>query len=325
MASIRKIRTKWEARVRKIGFPTFCKSFTRKLDAINWAKKIEVELENGHVPITSQQKSIKFSELAERYLEEVSTLKKGYHSEKYRIKKIANSFLGKIQIINIKPQTVAVYRDLRRHQVSNSSIRKEIYLISSIFEIARKEWGIEGLNNPTRQIKIPKDNTGRTQRLTCEEKKRLLYCLRANNHQTLNHVVQFALTTAMRRGEITKLKWEDLDIRRNILTVKDSKNGQSRLLPLSDAALGILSVRNKQHEMVFNTTPNAVRLAWKRFQIKFDFGYLRFHDLRHEAISTFIELGLTFTEVAEIAGHKSIQQTHKYSHADLEKIIGKLN
>ena len=172
MASIRKINKKWEARVRVKGHSTYCKSFTKKSDALAWSRIVEVELEKGITPLTRMNKTLKFKEAVEKYLQEVSPSKKSHLSEFYRLKKLQVSSLAKLYLADIKTLDIRLYRDKRLSEVSTGSVRKEIYLISGIFETARKEWGFETLSNPIRNLRIPKDSPSRTQRLSKNEKQR---------------------------------------------------------------------------------------------------------------------------------------------------------
>jgi len=325
MASIRKTNTKWEARVRKKGFPTFCKSFTRKSDAIKWSTLIEVNLENGIMPLSKEQQQTTFEEAINRYLIEETAKKKGHASEKYRLQKLMGSFLGKKKLKDIKPSMLATFRDKRSLHVKSASVRKEIYLISAIFEKAQKEWGMEELNNPVRYIKIPRDSSPRIQRLTSEEKLRLLSGLRDNPNRNLEHISIFALETAMRRSEILQLRWEDIDFQRSLATLNETKNGQSRIVPLSKIALDVITKREKETLFIFNISSNAVRLAWSQFQKRYDFKYFRFHDLRHEAISNLFDMGLNIPEASLISGHRTPTQLLKYSHANISNLVNRLN
>jgi integrase len=76
---------------------------------------------------------------------------------------------------------------------------------------------------------------------------------------------------------------------------------------------------------VFNVSANAVRLAWGRATRKASVSDLRFHDLRHEAISAFFEMGLSVPEVALISGHKDARTLFRYTHLKPEDVALKIN
>ena len=138
-------------------------------------------------------------------------------------------------------------------------------------------------------------------------------------------LVVFALETAMRRGEILSLTWQDVDKYKRLVHLRDTKNGHPRFIPLTDKALEAISHGNTNNEYIFPMTGNAVRLAWERLKRRHGLEGLRFHDLRHEAISKFFDIGLTVPEVASISGHKTTSMLFRYAHADIQTLNNKLN
>jgi len=324
MASIRKVKNKWEARVRVKGHSTYCKSFTQKSDALAWSKSVEVGLETGITPLTKVHKTFSFRDAVEKYLQEVSPSKKGHQSECYRLKKLLASSLAKRCLTDIKTADVRLFREKRLLEVSTGSVRKELYLISSLFETAKREWGLDALSNPVRNLMIPKDSPPRTQRLSADERQRLLSSLKQQSNKTLEQVVMIALETAMRRSELCNLKWTNIDLDNHLLRVEDTKNGESRHIPLTPTAAYVFRNISKEGELVFQTTSNAIRLSWERFRKRHGFEYVRFHDLRHEAISRLFELGLSVPEVAAVSGHRTVSQLFRYAHSDLQRLRDKL-
>jgi len=111
----------------------------------------------------------------------------------------------------------------------------------------------------------------------------------------------------MRRGEILRLQWELVDLDRRIAFLPLTKNGSSREVPLSTNAAKVLARQRQRNDTPspFPVTPNGFRLAWDRLRSRAGLVDFRFHDLRHEAISRFFELGLNIPEVAVISGHKT--------------------
>jgi len=75
----------------------------------------------------------------------------------------------------------------------------------------------------------------------------------------------------------------------------------------------------------FPVNANAFRLAWERLRKRADLCDLRFHDLRHEAISRFFEMGLSIPEVAVISGHKDARMLFRYTHLRAEDLVKKIN
>jgi integrase len=105
-----------------------------------------------------------------------------------------------------------------------------------------------------------------------------------------------------------------------------TKNGEPRTVPLSPGALSILSQQERidGEDRVFPMSPNAVRLAWERVKRRVGIEDLRFHDLRHEAISRFFEMGLSVPEVSLISSHKDTRMLFRYTHLKPEVVADKL-
>ena len=96
--------------------------------------------------------------------------------------------------------------------------------------------------------------------------------------------------------------------------VFDTKNGEDRRVPLTKRCLEVLRQVPQDDERVFPITANCLRLAWNRARKKAHATDLRFHDLRHEAVSRFFEMGMSVPEVALISGHKDVRQLFGYTH-----------
>ena len=131
--------------------------------------------------------------------------------------------------------------------------------------------------------------------------------------------------TAMRRSEILALHWENIDQNYTIATLPDTKNGSKREVPLTRKANQLLGSLSKQEEFVFPTSDCAVRHAWDRLVKRAGIKDLRFHDLRHEAVSRFFEMGLSVPEVASISGHKDYRMLASYTHIRSPNLICVIN
>ncbi len=138
-------------------------------------------------------------------------------------------------------------------------------------------------------------------------------------------VILFAIETGMRRGEIFAMRWQDIDFGSRCLLIPETKNGCPREIPLSDKAWEILQVLDRRSKGVFPISANLFCLTWKRIIKRLGIRNLRFHDLRHEAISSFFEKGLNIPEVATISGHKDWRMLKVYTQPRAEDIQKKLN
>lgn len=119
----------------------------------------------------------------------------------------------------------------------------------------------------------------------------------------------------------------DVDWINGLLTIPVTKTGRPRTIPLRDSAIEILkrqAVGKGKDDRLFPLSANAFRLAWERLKRRAGIQDLRFHDLRHEAISRFFEDGLSLPEVALISGHRDPRQLFRYTHLEASKIAAKL-
>jgi integrase len=184
-----------------------------------------------------------------------------------------------------------------------------------MFNVCIKDWSYP-ITNPVKQIYKPHSSGSRKRRLTSYEYNYLLH----NNsiNPKLKSIIALAIETGMRRGEILQI--HPHNIKDRILVLPMTKNGSSRQIPLTKKAIRILN----DSKLPFETTPNAVRLAWSRLKKKGNIKDLHFHDLRHEAISRFFEKGLSIPEVALISGHKDVRMLFRYTHLKAEDILRKL-
>ena len=212
--------------------------------------------------------------------------------------------------------------DLRN--VSSNTIRLELAIISHLFEIARKEWGMEGLLNPVKSIRLPSPPSGRDRRLQPGELEKLLKSV----SEEMNQVIRFALETAMRRGELAGMTWDMVDLKKRTVTLLDTKNGQKRIVPLSSVAVTILKERLSARRIdgkVWDIGLDAISKDFARACHKTEISGLHFHDLRHEATSRLFELGLRAEKVKEITGHKTWAMLTRYTHLKPEDIVSELD
>ena len=148
----------------------------------------------------------------------------------------------------------------------------------------------------------------------------------------------------MRRGEIIRLRWQDIDLGRHLAYLSDTKNGDDRVVPLSSEALAVLQAMPRHIDgRLFSLEPRGFSKAMRKSVVRARRAYeascavdgvlpdpdflcdLRLHDARHEAVSAFFERGLDVMEVASISGHKTISCLKRYTHLSVERLAKKLN
>ncbi|MGB5306687.1 MAG: site-specific integrase [Gammaproteobacteria bacterium] len=326
MATFRKRGAyQWQAQVRKKGQPLQTKTFETRALAEQWARTIEVEMDKGMFISRAEAESTTLKELLERYLTEVTPLKKGAASETNRLRALMRLPLARRFVAGIRGMDVARFRDERLQKVTPSTVKRDLVLLGHAFEVARKEWGIYA-HNPVRDIKLPSDNRPRDRRLQAGEETRLLEACREARNPWLLPIVQLALETAMRQGELIRLRWEHIDLNRRTAQLPDTKNGESRTVPLSTTAVRVLrALPRSLHGPIFpGLTTEAIKRAYIRAVRRAGIENLRFHDLRHEATTRLFEKGLNIMEVASITGHKDLRMLRRYTHLKAEDLARKL-
>ncbi|MDA9499556.1 integrase [Bradyrhizobium sp. CCBAU 11357] len=326
MATIRQRGKKWQVQVRRAGSGAVSKSFLRRKDADAWARQMEIQADRSELPADSSVlKVVTFADLIARYRKEVIPKKRGGKIEDAVLARMLGDPICKLPLSNLKTTDFASYRDRRLACVAPTTLKRQLNPIQHMFEVAKREWAIPIKDNPIKALRFSVKMRMRTRRLRHGELDRLVKAAHCCRSEEIVQIIHFALATAMRRGEIANMQWKDLDKKRRLLTIPVTKNGHARAIPLSNDAIKALPKRCSIGGRVFSMTGNAIHLAWDRLTERAQIDDLRFHDLRHEAISRFFELGLTIPEVATISGHRDATMLLKYAHASSSAVFKKLN
>jgi integrase len=323
MAAFRKRSNGWQVRVRRKGYPEVNKTFPSRKEAESWARNIESEMDRGVFVSRVEADNTTLAELLNRYLKEITPQKKHPSVETYRIKTWLKTSLAQRFISNIRSSDFAIRRDARiKDGMSPASIKLEFAIISHLYFVARAEWGFDGLENPIRYLRMPKLPKGRTRRVSDEE---LQLLIQHTDSFDLPYILKVAIETGMRRGEIAKLTWKDVDMVKRTAHLIDTKNGEDRLVPLSLTSISVLkSLPSRIDGSVFGMTAHAITYAFIRSAKRAGLNDLHFHDLRHEAITRLFEKGFNVMEVGSISGHKTLQMLQRYTHLRAENFLERL-
>lgn len=342
MATIRKTPSAtWKAVIRKRGWPTVIKTFRTKRDAEDWARRTEDEMVRGvYIDRAASERTL-LKKALERYEAEVCPTKRPSTARREKPASAnLKAVLGDYSLAAITPDLVAGYRDQRLEEgLSASTVRLELALLSHLYTVAIKEWRIGLVYNPVASIRKPPPHRGRDRRLTLEEEQKLLRACDKHSNPMLGQIVRLALHTGMRAGEIRTLRRGQVNLEKRVVTLTETKNGSARTVPLSNAAVAVLRtalanpVRPIDTDLVFFGEPGRdkvrrpyeFRPQWHRTLAALGIKGLRFHDLRHEAVSRLVEAGLGDQEVAAISGHKSMQMLRRYTHLRAEDLVRRLD
>jgi integrase len=190
-------------------------------------------------------------------------------------------------------------------------------LISLAYRLGIENGKVE--KNPAKLVKRRRENNARIRFLSEDEEKRLRAVMRKDYAEHLPEL-DFALNTGVRCGEQYALMWDCVDLKNKVLTIRLSKNGEMRHLPINDVALAALVELRGRHKgnAVFVRKSGEPILA-PRFwfepaieEAKID--DFTWHCLRHTFASRLVMKDVNLTTVRELMGHKSIQMTLRYAH-----------
>ena len=327
MASIRKKNQKWQVQIRRKGFAPISKTFLKKIDAIEWSRMMESKADRRDLPQTTKiLDQTTLGDLVRRYRDEVASLKKCASVEVIVLNAFLRHRICKKFLSSVTNVDWIRYRDERLSDITGKSLKRELSPIRHMFGIAAKDWGLPISENPIAHLSIKCIDQKRDRRLESFEEWTLLAEAARTRAGYLEAIVKLALETAMRRGELLKVRRDHIDIKRSLLRIPETKNGDSRTIPLKAEALEILIGRLSicsDSGRLFDVSETALRLSWDRVCKKANIENLHFHDLRHEAISRFFEMGLTTPEVALISGHKDVRMLFRYAHGSQRAILEK--
>lgn len=252
----------WRAQVRRHGYPAQSKTFNTKAEAEAWANMIESEMARGVWVSRGEAEATTLQEALSRYEREVSPAKKGSAQETSVLKACMATDLAKRPLASIRSADLAKIRDEWLKDYRPATVLRRLAVLSHVFNVARKEWGMESLSNPVELVRKPQPNNARTRRIAVgdpplnaagsddEQSDRntqdgeLERIVAASESPLLPAIIWLAVETAMRRGEIVGLRWEHIDLQRRVAHLPATKNGSARDVPLSTRAVSVLQTLN---------------------------------------------------------------------------------
>jgi len=308
MASYRKLPSgNWYAELKVLNQRDAKGGFLTKGHAVAWATEREVEIRANKSTGTAVKKSL--HDALVQYKRDVTPTKKGKRWEELRIDKLIKelSFVGKL-MGDVSVTDIADWRDTRLKLVKSSSVNREMNILSSVFTIAVREWRWCD-HNPVRDAKRPKNPQHRDRLTTQHERQSMLDALGyvegaapVTVGQKVAYAYLIALETAMRAGEICSINKNTLYLGQKFARLIDTKNGESRDVPLSSRAIEL-----------FKLVPDGVGITtaqidamWRKARGNTEGKVvdLKFHDSRHQAITNLAKK-LNVLELARMVGHKN--------------------
>lgn len=334
MASISKYEgkrgTTYKVTIRMKGYPTQTESFKRLTDAKKWAQDTESSIRDGRHFKTIEAKKHTAKDAIERYIK-YELAKKPKSAKEY--KQYLNWWQAKIGSYTldlVTPALIAEHRDILTSEVisggkirSGATANRYMAALSHCLSLAVKEWGwLE--TNPLFKVTRSKEPKGRVRFLTDDEREALLKSCQSSRNKSLYLIVLLAISTGARQGEIMGLAWDDVMFDSRRVVLRDTKNGETRSVPLVGPAFDLMKahskVRRLDTKLVFprvgdqSATPINIRESWERAVKVAGIENFKFHDLRHTCASYLAMNGATLAEIAEVLGHKTLAMVKRYAH-----------
>ena len=335
--------SRYRVQIRRDGFTTQSAYFKSQNEAQQWRKERLAAIELGlDAAKQSKADSKTLAALIDEYVTQFDVHPR---SSSYRHLNWWREKLGRRKLSTIKPADIA--EELRRlalcdkrhggsvvtvragERLSPATINRYHAALSKVLNVATNKWHYLD-SNPARKIERNRENNERNRWLNNDERERLIAACKESQWSGLIILVQLALCTVARRGELMHLKWNDIRFDEGIAyaELKSTKNRQSRTLLVVGDALRELKwwrgLRNSVTGLVFPSPNHPWKIfgnldfRWKVALDKAGIEDFRFHDLRHTSASYLTQAGIPAITVAAILGHKTLQMTKRYSHLAVE-------
>lgn len=335
MAHYRKRSNGWRAEIAILGVRDSA-TWPTKAQAVAWATETEARIRADYASgrAAQQPQKITVHQLITDYIERRLPDKKGEAKEKIRLDRFARELIWVGEFASaITTQHIIAWRDARLTQVSAASVNRELNLLSALFTHAVE---IRACTvNPVRGLRRPRNPPARDRDISKAEIDAMLAALGyqpgvppTKKTHAIALAFLFALETGMRAGEITELTWDRVLLEQRYLTLLDTKNGDSRQVPLSTAAINILNLLPRAHEPCFAITAASLDALWRRARKRaaerlpsvID---LHFHDSRHAAV-TRLANKLDVLSLARMIGHRDIKSLMTYYNPSATQLADRL-
>ena len=333
MATFRRRGKRWQAQVRRLGqFESA--TFDTKTAAEKWARRIEGEIDQGAALGR------------ERVTGTVADLLTAYEAEARKIRPLGRSKLGVLKQLHeglgalpLRSLTSdAVLAHCRRRREGGAgpvTISLDVSLLGTVLRSAHALTGRRLSDEAVRQARAalrPAGMIGKSRErdrvASQDEIDRLCAHWERGGRQDmpLAEFVRFAVITGMRREEIARLRWSDLDEAGKLIIVRDRKDprrkaGNDQAVPLLFGALDVIRRQPRGGELIFPLRPNSVSTLFPRACRKVGIVGLRFHDLRHTAITRMFQAGMSLEQVALVSGHRTWEMLRRYTHLNARDVI----
>ena len=343
MGTIRELSRKdgtksYHAEIRLKGHPTERASFRTLTKAKQWIQKIESDIRDGRHFRTVEAKRHTVGDMINRFISQWLPKYPQRQQKQTALLSWWSQFCGHLLLADLTSAVIAEGRDLLLSETttrgalrSPSTVNRYLSALAKVLTVAVKEWAWLEIS-PMSNVSKPAESKGRQRFLSIVERDRLLEECRRSRNPNLYPIVVVALLTGMRYGEIVGLRWGDIDFDQKKICLWQTKNGDSRYIPLTQDAEKIFceisTFKGSLNQLVFQSQRNAkrdekisIREAFEHALKRAGIENFRFHDLRHTAASYMAMAGATQGELMAILGHRSPAMTKRYAHYSQKHLL----
>jgi integrase len=329
VATIRKLKSGlWQSQIRLAGFAPRTASFPTKRKALEWSQREETNLKQGlanpSVVDVRQLRGVTLRDLVLKW--KAAKRPRSYDAA---VNSILADPLADVCVSSISKESVIEWKNRKLMSIKSSSVARYVRVPRGAWEYGQDVLSLPLSKNPFLRIGIKESKRRRHRRLSKGEYPLLISALGKVSSNTavgedLRAIIDFALETGMRRGEIAGMRLSHLrEVNgKQFLWIPETKTDRPRLIPLTKKALEIITSRanGAYDSAVFGVSGRWITYYFTRLCARAQVSDLHFHDLRHEALSRLNEKGLSAFDIKLISGHKTTENLDVYIQSDLDRV-----
>lgn len=263
-----------------------------------------------------------YGALADQHIQHARNSMKSFKTLEGYMKRIKKRW-GKYRLTDIRQQDIAAWlAELRGEGLADATVEKTRVIMSRSFQLGA-QWEIPGADrNPVKAVPRKKFSNAREMYVDSAQAAQLLDAASGSRNRQLRSIIALLLLTGMRVSELLSSRWSNVDLERRTLFLPTSKTGRSRHIPLSQAAIDVLTEMKRPAGAVFlfpnprnpQKHLNSIKHGWQAVRDAVGLPTLRIHDLRHSFASAAVTAGIDLYHVGKIMGHQQVSSTARYAH-----------
>lgn len=312
------------------------RTFSKRKLASEWIRRREGELEQPGELQRAGAPGTAVVDLIERYIEEFAELQRWSRTKLMTLRFLQRQPIGQMDACKVTATDVVDYiRQRRIGGASGPTVVHDLAYLGAVFDTAVHAWQLPvayaevmEARRICRRLRLTGTAAKRTRRPTLDELARLDARFRRHSSRgriPMNDIMWFAIFSARRLAEITRIQWNDNDESKRTGIVRDAKHptkkwGNDRQFKYTPEAWAIVNRQPRIDDRIFPYNPHSIGAVWQRATKLLGIADLHFHDLRHEATSRLFERGYQIHEVALFTLHESWDELRRYTQLRAEDV-----